>query len=839
MSYNIKYSLLIYIVLILNLSAQNKDNSIALKTILSEIATQENLVFNYIEEDVSAFSITPPNPKLGLKRKLDYITSKTNLKFEFITKTYIAVVSNLKKKNIFCGYLIDSQTKEKIENATIFCTNTSSFSISNINGYFELTYDNENPIEISHLGYQKLVIANPTATNCNDYFLQPNPNQLKEVVAQVFLTKGISKKLDGSFEIQPKQFSLLPGLTEPDVFQTMQQLPGITSIDETVSNINVRGGSHDQNLFSWNQVRLFQTGHFYGLISVLNPNLPNKIKIIKNGSSAFYGESVSSTVVVATDNEVSKTQNSVGLNLINIDFNTTLKVSEKASLSVSGRRSFTDVLRSPTYENYYQRVFQNTSVTNVANGENIAFTTDEKFYFYDATLQFNQKIKEKSSLQVNFITLSNQLDINQSKVENNITIVKNSSLNQQSIGGSLLFKTDWNAKNTSKVIAYGSFYQIDSKNESINGNQIFTQENTILDTGIRLENNHILNPYFTFRNGYQFNEIGIQNFDELNDPSFLRNIKEVLHNHALIGEVEYLSKNQKVNTNLGIRQNYIAQLSTMLFEPRFRISYQLSNYFSTQILAEKKHQTSSQIVDLQQDFLGVEKRRWVLANNESIPIVKSNQIALGITFKKQNWLVSIDNYYKKVTGVTSKSQGFQNQLELENIVGEYTTFGSEMLVQKQLDRFTSWLSYTLSRNKYTFDSFVPQKFPNNFDIQHNLSLGIVYTISPLKIALGSRWFTGRPTTLPKNNTIEGNSIVYNDPNSSHLPNYFQTNLSAGYTFSFKEVQKLQIGASIQNLFNTKNTINQFFRINPNTSSIEKVSTFSLEFTPNAYLRYYF
>ena len=31
---------------------------------------------------------------------------------------------------------------------------------------------------------------------------------------------------------------------------------------------------------------------------------------------------------------------------------------------------------------------------------------------------------------------------------------------------------------------------------------------------------------------------------------------------------------------------------------------------------ENKHQTTSQIVDLQQDFLGIEKRRWTLSNNE-------------------------------------------------------------------------------------------------------------------------------------------------------------------------------------------------------------------------------
>ena len=161
-----------------------------------------------------------------------------------------------------------------------------------------------------------------------------NHNELNEVVTTVFLTKGILKKIDGSFELQPKNIEILPGLTEPDVFQTIQQLPGISSTDETISNINVRGGSHDQNLFLWNDIKLYQTGHFYGLISVLNPNTASKVAVIKNGSSAFYSESVSSTVSISTETELDKSSSSIGLNMLNLDFNTKQKTSEKSSIVI-------------------------------------------------------------------------------------------------------------------------------------------------------------------------------------------------------------------------------------------------------------------------------------------------------------------------------------------------------------------------------------------------------------------------------------------------------------------------------------------------------------------------
>jgi hypothetical protein len=45
---------------------------------------------------------------------------------------------------------------------------------------------------------------------------------------------------------------------------------------------------------------------------------------------------------------------------------------------------------------------------------------------------------------------------------------------------------------------------------------------------------------------------------------------------------------------------------------------------------EFKNQTTTQIIDFEDDFLGVEKRRWVLVNNEDIPIATSKTKLFGI-----------------------------------------------------------------------------------------------------------------------------------------------------------------------------------------------------------------
>ncbi len=828
-------------VFVLSSYAQDKDKAVLLKSVFEKISKQHNVTFNYIEEEIAIFTITPPDLKLSLQQKLNYITKSTKLQFKFISDNYISIVNNKNLDKPICGFIIDSETNLPIESATITIKNENYSVISNIKGYFELAVRSPNDIEITHVNYEKRVVS-PVELyqeNCPNIKIKSIEYQLDEVTTQVILTKGISKKVDGSFEIKPKKFGLLPGLTEPDVFQTMLQLPGIMSVDETISNINVRGGTHDQNLFLWNGIRLFQTGHFYGLISVLNPNLAQKINVSKNGSSAFLSESVSSVVAITTNSDLSLNSNSIGINMINADFNTTLKPSKKSNLEFSVRRSLTDIWASPTYKNYFNRIFQNTVVSNLNNTESIEYQTDEKFYFYDATLKFQQKIKEKSTIILNLITISNQLDNNQSKIENGLTIKRESSLSQQTYAGSLEFNTAWNEKNNSKIIVNGSFYKVNSENQAIEGNLIFNQENDILDTNIQLKNSHILSSKVTFNNGYQFNEIGIKNLDRVNSPLFSRTIKDVLHIHALIGELNYNSENKKLSTTFGIRQNYISQFQKFITEPRLQLNYAFSPVFQLQLLAEIKNQTSSQIVDLQQDFLGIEKRRWTLSNNDDVPILKSNQVSLGCTFKKNNWLLTIDNFYKKVTGVSSRSQSFQNQLEFLKINGEYIVFGSEILIQKQISNITTWFTYSFTDNNYNFPDFSPSKFPNNFEIKHQINSGIIYDYKKLKMAFGGKWFTGKPFTLPKNETLVNGEIAYESPNSSRLEDYFQLNFSLGYSIELSKNSNLQFGASIQNILDSKNSINQYYRINQNTTQIEQINTYSLCRTPNSYLRFNF
>jgi len=135
-------------------------------------------------------------------------------------------------------------------------------------------------------------------------------------------------------------------------------LPGVLSVSETVADINVRGGTNDQNLILYEGIRMYQTGHFFGLISAFNPNLIDKVTVTKNGAKAKYSSGVSSIVSIENSDDIDPSYKAgVGANLISVDGFTKVQFSKKTELQLSARRSFTDWLLSPTYDAYLDRIW--------------------------------------------------------------------------------------------------------------------------------------------------------------------------------------------------------------------------------------------------------------------------------------------------------------------------------------------------------------------------------------------------------------------------------------------------------------------------------------------------
>lgn len=816
--------------------AQGNTKNVELKKILETIEEQHNVKFSYIESEVAIHKMPAPSPLMPLKAKLFYIEKRTGLVYKQTGEGYLTLYTPIKfKEPTVCGYLTD-EYGEPLGSASVLIDSIGTLT-TEADGFFEFPASVKGSVLISQPGYRNASYSvNSFTGDCKKIILKAEYHLLEEVVMERYIAAGITLGKDGTFIIKPKQFGILPGLTEPDVLQTMQQLPGIGSVDETVSNINVRGGTHDQNLFLWNGIRLFQTGHFFGLISALNPNPAYNVKISKNGTSAFYGESVSSVVDISShSDEIGNGRSTAGVNMVNADFYTRFRINEDADIDISARRSFTDVIELPTYSKYSKRIFQNTIVTQLNNSEDVDYRSDKEFYFYDFTGQYHQKIGEKHDAFVNFIGIKNQLDF----TEGNFFSTRNSSLSQMSLGATAAWKARWKENFGTEGSIYFSRYNLEAGNREADVNGTLVQENNVSDIGVRLAGNRRLTDEIMLHAGYQLNRTSIENFEATNLPS-VETLRTSLTAHALIAEGEYTSPDELLYVRGGVRANYISEFSMILPEPRLQLKYAMGPEWTIEALGEMKSQTASQIVEFQDDFLGLEKRRWILANDDDIPVQKSMQVSAGVSYRYDGWLLSFEMFNKEVKGITTGGQAFQDALENVPATGSYNVQGTEFLIQKQFEGFYAWLTYTWNNNNYEFPDFTPYKFPNNLEINHTINSAVTYELYNVKVALGAKWFTGRPVTTPVGTspsiTPAGTRILYGRPNEDNIEDFFQMNFSATYMWELSKNTSLQFGVSVLNILNRQNIINRYYRLNADSGAIEVVNTYSVERTPNALIR---
>ncbi|PRX55217.1 TonB-dependent receptor [Flagellimonas meridianipacifica] len=834
---NERLLVLVFLVLSLhsiNIVAQTETNQ-PLTIILETLQERFGVQFNYASKLVDDVNIVAPDTSLDLQKSIAYLNSNINLSFVFVSDKIISVK---RKKLRICGHLKDKDTGDVLPYVAL--QKGSEGIIADDQGYFEIDGLKEDDIiHIRHIGYKPLKreVRYFNTSECITLYLVPYQEKLAEVTVYDYLVRGIDKLDDGTVELDFDRFSILPGLVEDDVLFSIQALPGIQSIDETVSNINIRGGSHDQNLITWDGIKMYQSGHFFGLISMYNPHITQKVQLRKNGSSAAMTDGVSGTIAMETDEYLNTgLKGGIGINLIDANGSLDAPLGKKASLQVAARKSISDFVETPTYSQYFDRISQDTEIeqnTTAVTNSDIAFD------FYDASFRLLYQPTEKDRFRINFIHTANEVIFNEVAQISGAEQARESNLEQTTIAAGINYRRNWNEKLRTQIEIYNTDYALKAKNANILLDQRFLQENKVSETGIRLKALNVLTPRMNWTSGYHFVETKVTNLDDVDDPRFLRLEGEVLRVHAIFTELGLSSKNSATQLTAGIRFNYLDDFKKQIWEPRLNFSHSFWEHFDLEVLGEFKHQSTSQVINFQNDFLGIEKRRWQLSNNESIPVITSKQGSVGLGFNKMGWLVNAVSFYKNVDGITTQSQGFQDRYEFVRTLGSYDAFGLDLLLRRQLGKNSIWLSYSFLDSEYFFAQLPETRFPSNFDITHALSIGTNYNIGGLLIAAGLNWRTGKPVTRPvSDNPIADGEINYADANNDRLNDYLRLDISGKYEFNWRENKTVQLGMAIWNVLDQDNTINSFYRPNM-LGEAQEFQQSSLGITPNVSVRVIF
>ncbi len=820
-----------------------------LQQVLSELESAYAVKFSYNSETIGAFEITIDLNEADITTAISTIEKQTALIIEQIDARYYVVKQSTQAT--LCGYLKD-EGGNVIEGASVFVETSQKGTISNQQGYY--TLDNiaiTDTLSIRYIGFKTLIlpVKDIITADCTSFTMISENFMLNEVVIQEYLAAGILKNRDGSVKITPQNLEILSGLSEPDILQNTQLLPGIDSPSETASGLFIRGGTPDQNLILWDGIKMYNSDHFFGMLSAFNPYIVEEVTVYRSGTKVMYGDRVSGVIDIKTDSNITtETKGGFGLNLTHFDAFIRTPLSDKTSIQLSGRRALTDVFNSPTFNQFTQKVFQNTSITQNQDVFEPEYTeSKELFKFSDVTLKINTAPSEKDKISISSIYTNNKLDYSYEDIE--FIDASSDQLDVSNFGASLLWKRNWNTSFNTAINTYYSSYDFEYTGATFFNEDEFIsiKKNTIEEFGFSLHTDLKINENITFSNGYQFfnNQVAYQ----LEEEDYIETDDANNPTHALYNQLQL--QPEKWFINLGLRTNYNTILSSVYFEPRLYLENKITHNLRIKASAEIKNQSVSQIIEFTTQDFGLENQVWALTDDDLIPLLQSKQFSGGFLWHKNGWNLDLDFYNKNIIGLTSLTRGFETSTN-NFAEGQSSTLGMDLLLKKKIGSYSTWLGYTFSETTFEFEELNNGKaFLGNNNITHSLTWSHFYKLNKLQFSLGWKYRTGIPYTSILGTTGSGDNleILYDTINAATLPDYHRLDFSVLYDFQISEkknTRKAKLGFSLLNIYGRQNLLSKSYDLfnviddqQNNVIELQEITKYSLGTTPTLVFRLHF
>jgi hypothetical protein len=814
---------------------------IELHQVLPKISEYYNTSFSYADTIIEGKKVSIVLDKIiALEDLILTLSSQTDLKFEQISSNNI-VISSYKNKDLItvCGQL--QSNNKTIANAIIRINKATYFSDEN--GHFKISnIPHDAIINIRSFGIKNIEFpaSEHIFPNCIAINLIEKIEALDQVIIDEYLTSGISKNIKQT-TFSPKKSKILPGLIEPDILESIHQIPGVSNLNETVNSIHVRGGKTDQNLVLWNNIKTYGNSHMFGAISAFNPYIIDKVNFITKGTNPKYGERISSVIDISSNYKpTTKIKGGAGFNMLHADAYIDVPiVKDQFSVLLSGRRSYADAIETFTYKNYASRIFQNTKIYN----NDLDFSkTKHIFWFYDYTVNAAWKISSKNQIKIN--RLHNEDYLNFSALNANGNNLFTDELKTRNSGTNIIWEKEWSEKTSHQIDSYLSEYDLTYSfdDQSNIGTTTDIKQNSIKDFGVNMNFTYDLSQYKQLNLGYQFSNKHFKHSfytNNSNQPLILGSENTTVNSNSIYSEYQ-INKPKDFLYTLGLRANHYSNSSNIYIEPRVILQKFVIPEFSINASLEYKSQYLNRIEQSVTNNLSLENNVWTLSNKDEFPVLTSYQYTVGLNYSKNKWIIDFEAYFKKTNNINSLSFDFNNSNTY--YIGDSSIRGVDFFLKKQLKNYNSWLSYSFNSAKYRFPELNNNTpFPSNTNIDHTIKWSHFYKWKKFEFSLGWLWHNGKPYTKIDTTTNPDNTIAYSysSLNNKNLPPYHRLDFSAIYDFRphKNKTIKYRFGVSVLNLYNRKNIINKDIRFsNTNQNQLNINDIRGTKISPNLTLR---
>jgi hypothetical protein len=706
------------------------------------------------------------------------------------------------------GYIYNSKTGEPVGGAAIFVENTKNTVLTDQYGYYTLSLNKgRHLLSIKSIGMRQT--KRQLAVNDDgelDIVLQEEVMTLTNVTVKADKANQVRNMQMGIQRLDAKTIKQVPVVFgEADVLRVALTLPGVKSVGEASTGLNVRGGSADQNLILFNDATIYNPSHFFGMFSTFNAETVKDIQLYKSGIPVKYGGRLSSVLEV-NGREGNKKQftGSAGIGLVTTRFNLEGPITKDKTSFIVGART--------TYANWLLKYLPDQYKNSEAN-------------FYDLNLGITHEINKKNSLYLMGYMSNDKFNLNSD------TTYQYGNRNF-SVKWKHVFNNHWNGVLTTGYDNYR--YKINS--EAI-GNKAYKLDFDINQTYLRAHANYYANAQHSMEIGFSTLFYKLHPGSLQPQGSLSAVTPKTMEAEQALESALYISDNYKIspefNIEGGIRYsifNYLgpktvneyapgvplsdaSRTGTHVYNagsfirtyhgPEFRITgrYMFTNDFSV----KAGFNTQKQYIHMLSNTASMSPTDIWKLSDPNIKPQNGYQASVGFykNYKNSTIETSLEFYYKSMKGFLDYKSGavlvMNDHIETDVMSTKGHAYGVELLVKKSVGKLNGWISYTFSRTflQMSDSSQGPlinngNWYPANYDKPQDVTVaGNYHATHRFGFSWNFTYSTGRPITLPigRFDYSGGGRTMYADRNAYRIPDYLRVDLSMTLDGNHKTLQR--------------------------------------------------
>jgi len=693
-----------------------------------------------------------------------------------IVFVFYLLVSTLLSQSIN-GFVREESSGEPISYANVFLSNTALGAATSRDGYFVITDvpKGEYEFNVTMIGYsvyKEKISVSDTASIRLEILLKEEVIETSEILVTAERQKFERAIESSQISLDLREINSVPAFIEPDIFRTLQMLPGVQTSSDFSSALYVRGSTPDQNLIMLDGIAIYNPYHLGGIFSTFNTDAIKEADFHAGGFPARYGGRMGAVLnIINREGNTNKVTGMANISLISskalLEGPIPTWKGMKGSWMISGRRT------------YFDRVIDALKIPigRKADGSNSYFQFP--YYFYDYQIKANIDINQDHRLTYSRFYGDDVLDYAYDESDT----YSNSDV---SVKQDFDFGIDWPWGNKTNGLTWRWIVSpeiiaktfISSSRYRFNFNLGFNQRDT-----------------YTYSDStvVVFQNIDYSIFDIINDNTIETEVTwKAAENHEVTGGFQV----KDVDYDLGINISLETQDSTFSFMPlslknntrevsiflqdrwnysdkfKFQLGvrgtdYNLHDKFYLDPRIGMKYHYNSDIA-LKLNW-GVYHQFLTTANNqdENLRLVElwlgipedkkasvSQHLISGIEYMSpKNIFYRLELYNKTFDNLLTVKQENPNTVEgssTDSTLNEFwdtkgNSWGVEFLLKKSSGRLNGWVGYTYAEANYYNE---PSGWHHpNFDRTHTLNIIMNYDLTPeIQINYGLTRSSGNPYT---------------------------------------------------------------------------------------------